>query len=63
MIHGAMTTRGARVAGVCSTAAFIAGPDARRRSTREATRREHREVRAVLDITEAVSGSLTSTRS
>ena len=43
---------------LASTVAFIAGRMFGARKTRMATQAEHREVRAVLDITEAVSGSL-----
>jgi two-component system NtrC family sensor kinase len=58
MIDGETALVALGVAGVCSTGAFIAGRMLGGARTRRATRREHREVRAVLDITEAVSGSL-----
>ena len=46
------------VSGVAALGAFFAGRWAGVRAARTARRREHREVRALLDITEAVNGTL-----
>jgi len=46
------------VCGAVSIAAFLAGRALGALTARTATRREHREMRALLDITEAVNGSL-----
>jgi two-component system NtrC family sensor kinase len=46
------------LSGISTTGAFFAGRLFGSRNARTATRRKHRDVRAVLDITEAVSGSL-----
>jgi len=58
MTHGEMAIVGFGVSGILTTTAFLAGRVIGARNERRATHREHGEVRALLDITEAVNGSL-----
>ena len=58
MTQGEMAIVGLGLSGILTTAAFIAGRAIGARKTQQAVQREHGEVRALLDITEAVNGSL-----
>ena len=58
MTHGAMAIAGFGLSGILAIVAFFAGRVIGAGKARTATRRENGEVRALLDITEAVNGSL-----
>ncbi len=58
MTHSEMAIVGFGLSGILATTSFLAGRVIGGRTVRRATHREHGEVRALLDITEAVNGSL-----